>query len=111
MVETGRNLEDCPLCGGVLRNPDLREYKNIFYCDRGAVAFGYVQHAIVKAARKPGGVTLARLADITGSSLDTIKVLVCTLNRVKLKDIGHRLVNVTGTRCLDSRYVLKKVEF
>ena len=104
------DVAECPLCGGDIHNTDLREYKNIFYCDRGAVALGPVQHSIVRIARRPGGVTLERLADITGSSLDTIKTLVCVLNRGKLKDIGYRIVNVTGQWCRDSLYVLKKVE-
>ncbi len=102
--------ELCPLCRGKWPDDGLRQYKNVLANHRGHIYLNGVQLTFVKAARRPGGVTIAQAIELAGVSSEQIRSTRCILNKYKLNRIGYHLVNVLGPGCQDALYVFREVE-
>ena len=99
----------CPLCGGELKNRELRLYKNIAYCDTGAISLGAIELRFVQELiRSLDGLTTSQFADLVGTTKVNVNSRVKQLN-MKLRDIGWELKNIGSRSREGATYVLRKV--
>lgn len=98
----------CPLCEGELKNRELRLYKNIAYCDTGAIFLGAIELRFVQESiRSFDGLTTLQFANFAGTTIVNVNSRVKQLN-MKLRDIGWELKNVGGRGPAGATYVLRK---
>ena len=99
----------CPLCGSKLKNKELRLYKNIVYCDMGAISLGHIELRFVQELRRSfNGLTTTQLAELVGTTAVNVNSRVKQLN-TKLEDIGWELKNVVGGGRIGALYMLRKI--
>ena len=102
-------VADCPLCGGEWPDHKLRHHGNILANDHGHISLVGIRLTIFRAAKRPGGVTMLQLEEITGSSAESIRVAICQMNKHKLGKLGKKIVNVGESGPAGARYVLREV--
>lgn len=104
MVKLHKN---CPLCGSVLTNPDLRVEAHMAYSQLGSVPLSPAMEAIVRALlREREGLSMYQLFDrIAIASPASLRTTISCL-RKRLKAIGWDLKRISYA----GNYVLKPVE-
>lgn len=100
----------CPLCGSKLKNRELRLYKNILYCNTGAISLGAIELRLVKALmRSHDGLTTLQFAEMIGTTTVNINSRVKQLN-TKLRSVGWAMKNVGGRGPGGALYVMREVK-